>query len=55
MTNTPSRHGSLLTEDAHTRKRNKAEARFKAYWLTAICVSVLALVMLVTSILGSGL
>ncbi len=52
--NTP-RKGSLLVQDARTKRRNAAEARFKAYGLTAIAVGVLALVVLVTSILGNGL
>lgn len=50
-----SRHGSLLTEDARTRKRNRAESRFKAYGLAAVIVSVLALFMLLASILSNGL
>ncbi|EET48970.1 phosphate ABC transporter permease PstA [Thalassobium sp. R2A62] len=50
-----SRHGSLLTEDARTRKRNRAESRFKAYGLTAVIASVLALFMLLASILSNGL
>lgn len=48
------RKGSLLVQDARTRKRNAAESRFKAYGLAAIAVGVIALVILVTSILGNG-
>ena len=46
---------SLLTVDARTRKRNAAEARFKAYGIGAIIVAMLALAILLTSVLGSGL
>jgi len=46
---------SLLKLDARTKKRNAAEARFRAYGLSAIVVGVLALVILLTSILGNGL
>ena len=53
----PERHtsGSLLTESARTRRRNAAEARFKGYGIAAISVAVLALLFLLTSILGDGL
>ena len=50
-----SKHGSLLKVDANTARRNKAEARFKAYGLGAVCVGIVALVLLLTSILSSGL
>ncbi|PRY80612.1 phosphate transport system permease protein [Yoonia maritima] len=46
---------SLLTTDARTKKRNAAEARFKAYGLGAIIVAMFALVILLTSVLGNGL
>ena len=46
---------SLLTIDAHTRRRNRAEARFRAYGVGAIVIAILALVLLVVSILGEGL
>jgi phosphate transport system permease protein len=46
---------SLLTEDVRTKKRNAAEARFKLYGLTAVLVGIAALLMLMTSILSSGL
>lgn len=52
---TPPRKGSLLVQDARTKQRNAAETRFKAYGLAAIAVGVLALIILVTSILGNGL
>jgi phosphate transport system permease protein len=46
--------GSLLVQDARTRKRNAAEARFKTYGKLAIGVGLLALVILISSILGNG-
>jgi len=46
---------SLLVSDARTKKRNAAEARFKAYGLSAIVVAMLALVILLTSVLTNGL
>ena len=45
---------SLLASDARTTQRNKAEARFKAYGLGAILVAMLALVILLTSVVGNG-
>lgn len=47
--------GSLLTQDAKTRARNAAEKRFRAYGMTAIVLALLALVWLLTSIIGNGL
>ena len=49
-----SRRGSLLTQDALTRRRNAAEARFKAYGAVAIALSMLALVWLLFSIISVG-
>ncbi|PJI91896.1 phosphate ABC transporter membrane protein 2 (PhoT family) [Yoonia maricola] len=46
---------SLLASDARTKKRNAAEARFKAYGLSAIVVAMLALAILLTSVLTNGL
>ena len=46
---------SLLVSDARTQKRNAAEARFKAYGLSAIILAMLALLVLLTSVLGNGL
>ncbi|MGJ8622407.1 MAG: phosphate ABC transporter permease PstA [Yoonia sp.] len=46
---------SLLTTDLRTKKRNAAEKRFKAYGLGAIIVAMLALVVLLSSVLGNGL
>jgi len=49
------RKGSLLTQDALTRKRNAAEGRFKAYGIVAIALAMLALVALLISIFAAGL
>ena len=46
---------SLFTQDTRTRKRNAAEARFRAYGIGAIAISVLALIVLVASVLANGL
>jgi phosphate transport system permease protein len=46
--------GSLLTQDALTKRRNAAEARFKAYGIVAITLSMLALVWLLISIFSVG-
>jgi phosphate transport system permease protein len=45
---------SLLKTDARTAKRNAAERRFRMYGLAAICVAVLALVALLTSVISTG-
>ncbi len=44
----------LYATDAHVRKRNAAEKRFRLYGLAAVCVGILALIVLMTSILGNG-
>ena len=44
----------LYATDAHIRKRNAAEKRFRMYGLAAVCVGILALIVLMTSILGNG-
>jgi phosphate transport system permease protein len=49
------KRGSLYAQDARTKKRNAAEARFKAYGLAAVIVGILALILLLTSILSNGL
>jgi len=46
---------SLLTTDSRTKRRNAAEARFRAYGLAAIGIAALAIVILLTSVLTSGL
>ncbi|WP_224814909.1 phosphate ABC transporter permease PstA [Hasllibacter sp. MH4015] len=50
---TPKR--SLLAQDARTKRRNRAEARFRAYGTAAVGVGLLALIVLLVSILGNGL
>lgn len=59
MTETPASGAvvktSLLSVDARTRRRNAAEARFRVYGLTATLLAIAALLMLMTSILTSGL
>jgi phosphate transport system permease protein len=49
------RKGSLLTQDALTRKRNAAEARFKAYGIAGIVLAMAALAALLFSIITAGL
>lgn len=49
------RHGSLLTADANTTRRNRAEKRFRAYGLAAVIAGIVALVVLMVSIFGAGL
>lgn len=46
--------GSLFTKDARTAARNRAERRFRAYGLVAICLAMAALVWLLASILTQG-
>ncbi len=45
---------SLMMPDARTRKRNRAEARFKIYGLLAIGIGMLMLVILLTTIISRG-
>src|SRR6056297_1145189 len=45
---------SLLTQDAHTKRRNRAEARFRAYGLAAILIGLFFLIVLAVSIIRSG-
>ncbi|QQA44763.1 phosphate ABC transporter permease PstA [Pelagovum pacificum] len=49
------RKSSLLTVDDRTRARNRAETRFKAYGIAAILLGLSFLLVLVWSILSSGL
>ncbi|MDS9467613.1 phosphate ABC transporter permease PstA [Paracoccus sp. MBLB3053] len=51
----PHPKSSLLVADERTRKRNAAEARFRAYGLGAIIISIIALIILLSTILGNGL
>jgi len=46
---------SLLVADVRTRARNAAEKRFRLYGIIAVSIGVLALVVLLASVLGSGL
>ena len=46
---------SLLAADPRTRKRNAAEARFRAYGLAAIAVALVMLVVLLVTIFSGGL
>jgi phosphate transport system permease protein len=45
---------SLYASDARTRRRNAAEARFRAYGIVAIAVGLIFLVVLLGSILRNG-
>ncbi|MEL7257782.1 MAG: DUF3333 domain-containing protein, partial [Pseudomonadota bacterium] len=48
-------HGGSLTElDERTKRRNRAEARFKAYGIAAICTGLFFLVVLIGSIVFNG-
>lgn len=46
---------SLLEPDARTRARNAAERRFRLMGMSAVALGVLALVVLLSSVLGNGL
>ncbi|GGW40945.1 phosphate transport system permease protein PstA [Gemmobacter lanyuensis] len=46
---------SLLVADSRTRSRKAAEMRFRLYGMMAVGVGLLALVFLLTSVLGNGL
>lgn len=47
--------GSLLVTDARTKRRNRAERRFKAYGIAALGVGMAFLVALLWAILSNGL
>ncbi|MBO9408260.1 phosphate ABC transporter permease PstA [Shimia sp. R9_1] len=47
--------GSLTTVDARTKKRNAAEKRFRAYGVAAISTGILFLIVLLFSIVTSGI
>ncbi len=51
----PQDKSSLLVPDERTRKRNAAEARFRAYGLSAIAISLIALLVLLFTIFGNGI
>jgi len=50
----PRTNASLLALDARTRKRNAAEARFRAYGIIAIAIGLVFLVVLISSIVFKG-
>lgn len=59
ISNTPSpesrpRKGSLLVQDARTKRRNAAEARFKLYGLIAVAAGLFFLLMLLWAIISNG-
>ena len=45
---------SLLTQDARTSRRNRAEGRFRLYGIIAIGIGLLMLVVLLTTIISRG-
>ena len=49
------RAGSLMTLDAHTRRRNAAEKRFRAYGIAAIGLAVACLLVLLFTVFSNGL
>lgn len=51
----PAKGTSLIAPDARTRRRNASERRFRLLGLSAVGVGLLALVVLLTSVLGNGL
>ena len=50
----PAHHGSLLSADPLTKRRNAAETRFKYYGMSAVIIALLALIWLLISIFGVG-
>ena len=59
MTDLPNAAGSapaksLLAEDDRTRRRNRAEARFRAYGIAALGVAGLFLAILLVTIVSRG-
>ncbi|MGR3455997.1 phosphate ABC transporter permease PstA [Pseudooceanicola sp.] len=51
----PGRASSILEQDARTKKRNAAEARFKIYGIAAIGVGLFFLVVLLFAIVRNGI
>lgn len=47
-------NGSILVQSDRVKNRNASEKRFRMYGLAALCVGILALVILVTSIVSNG-
>tara|TARA_R110002110_G_scaffold8277_1_gene41472 strand:- start:2242 stop:3573 length:1332 start_codon:yes stop_codon:yes gene_type:complete len=54
MTDMPAPKTSLLTQDARTLRRNRAEARFKLYGILAIGIGMVMLLILLTTIISRG-
>ncbi|MBY6089727.1 phosphate ABC transporter permease PstA [Maritimibacter alkaliphilus] len=50
----PVKSGSLLEQDARTKRRNAAEARFKFYGMAAVGIGVIFLILLLVSIVRNG-
>ncbi|MGI3167532.1 phosphate ABC transporter permease PstA [Pseudooceanicola sp. C21-150M6] len=50
----PRKSSSLLTLDARVKKRNAAEARFKAYGIAAVSIGLIFLVLLLVAIIRNG-
>ncbi|KPP88650.1 MAG: phosphate ABC transporter, permease protein PstA [Rhodobacteraceae bacterium HLUCCO07] len=46
--------GSMFVEDAHTRRRNRAEARFRLYGLAAVTISLVVLAVMLITIFSDG-
>ena len=55
MANATAPAKSLLALDDRTRRRNAAEARFRAYGVAAIAIAIAALILLLFSVLSNGL
>ena len=50
-----SKHGSLMAQDARTRRRNAAEKRFRIFGMTAVGIGLLFLIFLLVAIVRNGL
>ncbi|GAA6207586.1 phosphate ABC transporter permease PstA [Cognatishimia sp. WU-CL00825] len=50
----PAPKSSIHTQSQHTKKRNAAEARFKAYGIAAIAAGLFVLVVLLSTIVSNG-
>jgi phosphate transport system permease protein len=46
---------SLLKADSNTKRRNRAETRFRLYGMVAVTIGIVALIVLLGSILSNGL
>ncbi|WP_108481977.1 phosphate ABC transporter permease PstA [Oceaniglobus ichthyenteri] len=54
MSDTKPRAASLLVQNTRTRKRNAAETRFRIYGRLALGLGIVALILLLSSIIGDG-